>query len=334
MMEKQKLRQLAEKVNDYWIGRNPAVGNCAWERGAYMLGNIAAYEMTGRQDYLDYALLWADANGWRFYDDPDFNTTNADNKICGQSYLRLLELVPGRGTDEHILRSMEYTLNDPKCDYWWWVDTVYMALPFYNQMGVKYGDERYFEKVHRLFYNSRTERTCYDEKEYLWYRDQRFLPERERTAAGEKVFWSRGNGWVFAGLARTLAVLPAENPYYAEYLQVFRDMAARLRDLMKPDGAYATGLLDLTEFPDSETSGTALFTLGFLMGVRLGILEKDYLETAEKGFQWLTETAMEENGRIGRVQTVAWGPGPVKRESSNDYAVGTYLLILKELSQL
>ena len=70
------------------------------------------------------------------------------------------------------------------------------------------------------------------------------------------------------------------------------------------------------------------------MGVRLGILEPAYLETALRGFEWLTEMALEENGRIGWVQTVAWGPGPVKQECANDYAVGTYLLILKELAQL
>ena len=334
MMKKAELQALAEKVNDYWIGRHPAVGDCAWERGTYMLGNIAAYELTGRKSYLDYALLWADANGWRFYDDADYNTTNADNKICGQSYLRLLELAPGRGTDAHMLKSMEYTLNDSKNDYWWWVDTIYMALPYYTQMGVKYRDDRYFEKVHRLFVNSRIERSCYDERERLWYRDERFLPDRARTSGGEKVFWSRGNGWVFAGLARTLETMPEAQRYYSEYLEIFRAMAARLRELMKPDGAYATGLLDWEEFPDSETSGTALFTRGFLMGVRLGILEPAYLETALRGFEWLTEMALEENGRIGWVQTVAWGPGPVKQECANDYAVGTYLLILKELAQL
>ena len=85
------------------------------------------------------------------------------------------------------------------------------------------------------------------------YLDERFLPDRARSSGGEKVFWSRGNGWVFAGLARTLETMPEAQRYYSEYLEIFRAMAARLRELMKPDGAYATGLLDWEEFPDSET---------------------------------------------------------------------------------
>ena len=66
-MSKQEIIQLAEKVNDYWLTKNPDVGNCAWERGAYMIGNIAAYEIAGKSGYLDYALRWADANGWAFF---------------------------------------------------------------------------------------------------------------------------------------------------------------------------------------------------------------------------------------------------------------------------
>ena len=42
-MNKQEITALAEKVNDYWIAQNPAAGKCDWERGAYFLGDMAAY---------------------------------------------------------------------------------------------------------------------------------------------------------------------------------------------------------------------------------------------------------------------------------------------------
>jgi len=247
---------------------------------------------------LDYALKWANQNGWRFYKDDDYNTTNADNKICGQTYLTLLEINPEYGTDEHMLKSMEYTLNDGKNDYWWWVDTMYMVLPLYHRMSIKYKDDRYFEKAHKLFYNSRTERGCYDEEEHLWFRDERFLYDKASTITGKKVFWSRGNGWVFAGLARTLEILPEDNKYYNEYRTVFRDMADAIAKCMLPDGFWHTSLIEPAEYNMPETSGTAFFVLGFLIGVNLGILDKKYLKYAQCGFEGLVTQALDENGKL------------------------------------
>ena len=105
-------KDLAQKVNNYWQSEMPDSGICSWERSAYMLGNLAAYDLTGNEKFLSYALKWAQDNDWRFYDSADYYTTNADSILCGESYLRLMELFPGKGTDEHMLRTMENILND------------------------------------------------------------------------------------------------------------------------------------------------------------------------------------------------------------------------------
>ena len=333
-MNKSDIIQLAQKVNDYWLSRNPDVRDCGWERGAYMIGNIEAYKITRKKEYLDYALRWADNNEWRFYNDAEYKNTHADSHICGQSYLQLMDIVPGCGTDEHIIKSAEFTLSDSRNDYWWWIDAIYMALPLYTKMGIKYNDERYFEKAHKLFMNIKKERTCYDEIENLWFRDERYLPEKETTANGKKVFWSRGNGWVFAGIARALSIMPENHKYFKEYSEVFKNMASSLCKLQRDSGGYTTSLLAPEDFEQCESSGTALITLGYLMGVRMGILGKEYLEVAMKGFEWLNREALDENGRLGFVQLVAKAPGPVDKNGENDYAVGTYLLILKELYEL
>lgn len=332
-------KALAQKVNNYWQSEMPESGICSWERSAYMLGNLAAYDLTGNEKFLSYALKWAQDNDWRFYDSADYYTTNADSILCGESYLRLMELFPGKGTDEHMLRTMENILNDEKNDYWWWIDTIYMALPYFHIMGVRYGDVRYFEKAHRLFVNTRTERGLYDEDEHLWYRDDRFTPDKMLTKEGKKIFWGRGNGWVFAGLARTLEVIDEKCPYYEEYKKVFCDMAKRIKSFLRPDGGFTTGLLNPEDYPLSETSATSLFTLGFLIGVRIGLLDESYLDTALCGFKWLTQNALLESGRIGFVQGISWSPEKnwenydfeTKKMSTKDYAVGTYLLILKEV---
>lgn len=331
MRKADEIKALMEKVNDYWIAKNPEPGNCDWERAAYFLGNMAAYEILKKPEYLDYAVRWAEVNNWNFYNNQDHCTTNADTLSCGETYMDLMEKYGVEGRIDHIKKTMEWTAQDLKNDYWWWVDTIYMVLHFYNRMGLYFNDERLVDKAYRLYINSKKERRCYDEEEKLWFRDENFLPEVARTASGKKVFWSRGNGWVFAGIARTLEILPENHRYYGEYRRMYQGMADALRKCQCADGLWRTSLLDPEEFDMPESSGTALNVLGLLIGIRLGILSEDYIDCAWKGFEALTQIAVDENGRIGWVQVVASKPGTVEKESTNDYAVGTYLLICREL---
>ena len=331
MISIQDLKKSMERVNDYWIGQNPQTGDCAWERAAYFLGNTAAYEVLKKPQYLEYAVKWANANDWNFYDNGADRTTNADNLSCGETYLDLMEKYGIPGKMEHIRATMEWTARDPRNDYWWWVDTMYMALNFYNRAGLLFGDERLIDKAYRLYRNAKDERHLFDREEQLWFRDENFLPEKARTAGGKKVFWARGNGWVFAGLARTLRTLPVQQKYYEEYKEVYMGMAAALRNCQCGDGFWHTSLTEPEEYDMPETSGTVLIVLGMLIGVRLGVLPGDYMECALRGFDALNREAVEESGRIGWVQVVALKPGPVKKEAANDYAVGTWLLACREL---
>ena len=50
------------------------------------------------------------------------------------------------------------------------------------------------------------DRFLFDPAEHLFYRDSRFFERRDDRQ--RKLFWSRGNGWVFAGLARIIPLLP------------------------------------------------------------------------------------------------------------------------------
>ena len=250
------LKERMERVNDYWIAQNPEPGNCAWERAAYFLGNMAAIEVLKKPRYLEYAVEWAQANHWNFYDNAAHCTVNADNVSCGETYLDLMENYGILGKMEHIRATMEWTASDPHNDYWWWVDTMYMALHFYNRMGLLLEDNRLIDKAYRLYLNAKEERHLYDREEKLWFRDENFLPEIARTAGGRKVFWARGNGWVFAGLARTLRTLPPEQKYYREYREVFTGMAQALEKCQCGDGFWRTSLLEPEEYPMPETSGT------------------------------------------------------------------------------
>lgn len=333
-MNIEQIKNNVKKVNDYWLAQHPESGNCAWERSCYMLGELDAYRITGDKRYLDFAKKWAEDNSWSFFNDEEHKNTNADDNLCGEVYLDLIDEFGVQGTTEHMDKTLEWVVNDENNDYWWWVDTFYMALNFYNRVGVRNNDARFFDKAYRLYRNSKTERTCYDADEALWYRDERFLPDKMLNKDGKKIFWSRGNGWVFAGLARTLETLPQDNKYYAEYLCVFKSMAKRLKALQIDDGFWHSDLLSPEIYDMPEVSGTVLFALGMLKGINAGILGDEYTECAIKAYRAITDTAINKDGRIGWVQIVAWDPGPVAEENTNDYAVGTYIKVCRELIKL
>lgn len=187
-MNMDEIRRQMEKVNDYWISQTPDSGDCAWERAAYFLGNMAAYEVLQKPEYLQRAIDWANDNHWNFYKNEDFSTTNADNLSCGETYLDLILRYQVPGDMEKMVKTMHFAAEDPANDYWWWVDTMYMALNFYNRMGLYLQDARLTEKAWKLFTNSRRERGCYDEAVHLWFRDENFLPDKARTRSGKKVF--------------------------------------------------------------------------------------------------------------------------------------------------
>ena len=59
---------------------------------------------------------------------------------------------------------------------------------------------KYLDLANRLWW--KTTNYFYDETSICTIRDSRYFDTREKN--GKKVFWSRGNGWVLAGLARMM----------------------------------------------------------------------------------------------------------------------------------
>ena len=155
----------------------------------------------------------------------------------------------------------------------------------------------------------------YDEESALFYRDGKYIYPKHKTNQGLKDFWSRGNGWVFAGLAKVLQDLPENDAHRAEYM--------------------TRSLLDPVQAPGRETSGTAFFTYGYLWGVNNGFLDKStYEPVIKQGWKYLTEIALQPNGKIGYVQPIGERADQHKNvgpETTADFGVGAFLLAGSEM---
>jgi rhamnogalacturonyl hydrolase YesR len=324
------------EVNDQWQAIHVYPGDAAWENATYMIGNLAAATALDEPRYLDYALAWAERH--RYQVNGPTTTRNADNHAAGQVYLALFERDRDPARIADITASLDNVIRAGDFQDWYWIDAQFMASPTFAYLGALFEQPRYTDAMYKLFTDARDRRQLFDTSVGLWYRDENYLYPDNTTDSGEKIFWSRGNGWVFASLVRTLEHLAVDSPYRAAYEDTLRAMAAALAKVQRSDGLWNVSLADPDDYPGPEASGTAFFAYGMAWGINAGLLERDvYLPVVENAWRGLVTVAVRADGELGYVQGVGEKPGssqPVTLHSTHDYGVGAFLLAGTEVGKL
>ena len=205
---------------------------------------------------------------------------------------------------------------------WCWCDALFMAPASWMATSRITGDPRYRDYAETEYWASKD--YLFDQDEHLFFRDSRFFDQR--GPHGEKIFWGRGNGWVFAGLINILRELPRDHPNRMRYQALFIEMADKLLTRQRSDGFWATSLMAPPEWSVANSSSTALFTYGMASGVSLELLDRQrFAMAATRGWNALV-AAVDANGRLGRVQQPGDRPGPVDVNDFQPYGSGGLLL--------
>ncbi|TDH25641.1 glycoside hydrolase family 88 protein [Segetibacter sp. 3557_3] len=312
-----------------------------WTRAVYYEGLMALHAIDPQKKYYDYAVSWGEKHNWGLRSSP--TTRNADDQACGQTYIDLYRIDKKPERIKDIKTSIDLMVKSEKNDDWNWIDALQMAMPVFTRLGVLYSDTNYFRKMYDLYAFSKYQhggKGLYNPADRLWWRDKDFVPPYKEPN-GEDCYWSRGNGWVFAALVRTLDMLPENDPHYNEYMTDFKNMADALIPLQRKDGFWNVSLHDSTNFGGKETSGTALFAYGFAWGLNKGIFDrKTYYPVVVKAWKAMTKDAVHPNGFLGYVQGTGKEPKdgqPVSYTSKpdfEDYGLGCFLLAGTEVYKL
>ena len=205
---------------------------------------------------------------------------------------------------------------------WAWCDAMFMGPTSFSYLASATHDQKYLDFAVKMWW--KTYDYLYDPTEHLYFRDGSYLNKKEKN--GQKVFWSRGNGWVMAGLVRVIDNMPANYPDRPKFIQLYKDMAARVAGLQQPDGSWHASLLDPASYPIKETSGTGFFTYSLLWGLNNGILDKQtYWPVVQKAWTALS-AAVHPDGMLGYIQHVGAAPDKVDENSTEIYGVGAFLL--------
>jgi rhamnogalacturonyl hydrolase YesR len=344
------LKQM-ESANGYFMDKWPDTGKTIvtnkerpsniWTRGVYYEGLMALHEIDPKDIYYNYAYSWSDFHKWSFRNGSA--NRNADDYCAAQTYIDLYNLEPDSKKLKSTRATMNMLLNTPQLDDWSWIDAIQMGMPVFAKMGVLEKDNRYFEKMYAMYMYSRNkhgDHGLYNPKDGLWWRDADFDPPYKEPN-GEDCYWSRGNGWVIAALAKVLTIIPENAPHREQYVTDLKAMAAALVPIQRADGFWNVSLHDPTNFGEKEASGTALFVYGITYGINSGILKKEtYLPVVQKAWKALTTESLHDNGFLGYLQSTGKEPKdgqPLtydKIPDFEDYGLGCFLLAGSEIYKM
>lgn len=337
-LEPQAILRVMTAVADWQLAHPSQHQAYEWQVAPFWAGLFALAPLSADADRYLGAIRQAGAShGW----EPGPRPFHADDYAVTQSYFLLY-------TREHDRRTIEPTLarfdawlrtpfdeslhfsNEKTAREWVWCDALFMAPPALALATRVTGNPSYADLMNRLWW--KTTDYLYDTEEHLYYRDSRFFEQREPN--GRKVFWSRGNAWVLAGLARVLRYLPEDYPSRPRFVALFQEMARRVAGLQGDDGYWRASLLDPASRPAPETSGTGFFTYALAWGVNEGLLDRAAFEPAvRKGWKALVH-AVQPTGMLGYVQHVGDRPGDTGPDDTEPYGVGAFLLAGSEVYRL
>lgn len=210
---------------------------------------------------------------------------------------------------------------------WAWCDALFMGPPALAYLYSATGEQKYLDIADKLWW--KTTDYLYESSEHLYFRDQSYFAKTEKN--GAKVFWSRGNGWVLAGLVRVLENMPKDYPDHGRFVKLYKELATRVKNLQQPDGSWHASLLDPASYPIKETSGTGFYCYAMMWGINHGILEKDdFLPAVKKAWTTLN-SCVHPDGMLGYVQPIGASPDKVTEDSTEIYGVGGFLLAGSEI---
>lgn len=306
-----------------------------WEMGVFYHGLWALAQRSDRAVYGEALRHLGRANGWQLGE----RVHHADDHVVGYLYLSLHE----RDRDPEQLAGVQSRFDwirrhrpaQPMTiargqDRWTWCDALFMAGPVWARLARVTRDPAYLDHLDAEWWA--VVEHLYAPGQRLFFRDATFFDRRE--ANGAPVFWSRGNGWVLAALARVLEELPADRVNRERYADLFRSMAERVVALQPADGLWRSSLLEVAAYPEPEVSGSALFCYALASGINGGFLERARYEPVVRRTWTALAAKVQSDGRLGYVQQPSAQPGRATEWSTAPYGVGAFLLAGAEVARL
>lgn len=307
-----------------------------WTNAALYVGMVKWAEMADTDHYYKWLKSVGEEQNWKLH----WRKYMADDLAVGQMYIELYRKYNDTAMLGKTQRHFDWIMENPSQEpitldnykhiqRWTWCDALFMAPPVFAKLANITGNPEYTDFM-LAEYEATTEH-LFDTDESLYYRDNSYIGKLDQ---GHKIFWSRGNGWVFGGLTLLMEEYPKGSEPYNYFLDIYKKMAKTIISIQTEQGHWAMSLLAADLYPTPETSGTSFFTFGLAWGINNGILDYETYEPAvRKGWNCLT-SHITNDGMLGYVQPIGAAPGKAWPDKTEVYGTGAFLSAGSEVYKL
>lgn len=315
-MQASELRDVIDRVINYTMTRQ--VERTTWEKASAMSGMLAwqnekAHAVTKR--WLERAVATQNSEGNLNYSDREeyphghskvLTPTASLSSSLGFPLLLMYERTKDKTLLDGAKRQIDALMKAPRTSgggVWGrqegpelWIDYIYMICPFLAKYGAISGEKKYTDEayVQFLVHAKHCVDTDTDLGRHCWCEKPNHFPQ--------SMLWARGNGWLVAGGVDLVALAPDHASAKATKEQVARTLKA-MKDLQDASG-YMRHILD---DPNSklEASATLMYAYAAIRAVDLGIVGKEFEDSAKRAFLGVAGVV----GEDGAVMGVAVPPG-------------------------
>ena len=351
-----------QKVADWQLANPGKYGPKHWAQTAFYPGVMALGRIDGGGKYIEAMKAIGEKNRWQLHE-VTRGGYHADGHMVAQTYCELYEIfrdpqmiAPTKAQFDRILadpdkrpvgfhhprlrqiitgvkEEPDTTPKDPTAVTkmrFWWADSLFMAPPSWLLMFKITGEKKYMEFAVNEW--KAAGELLYRPEDGLFDRD--VYQATKRDPSGKKLYWARANGWVIAGLVRVLQIMPAEHPARPFFEKQFTEMLTAIAKLQQEDGLWRSNLVNPTQFPIGEASGSGFFTYAYAWGVNNGLLDRAKFEPIINRAWHGLVACVEPDGKLTHVQPEGSGPDNFESKSSVPYGAGAFLLAGSEIYKL
>ncbi|MFT4006926.1 MAG: glycoside hydrolase family 88 protein [Lacrimispora sp.] len=281
--------------------------NCwEWPQGVGLFGLYKYYEVSKKEEVLDFLLRWYDKRIEEGILERNVNTTSPMltltylyEKTGKEEYLAFIEewadwimkekklLRTGDGCFQHMITG------DPNDDEIL-IDTLFMAVLFLARTGKLLGREDYIaEADYQILSHIKY---LLNKEERLFYHGFNF--KRNDNYGG--ILWGRGNCWYTVVVMELMEEVSLDEGLKRYFLNVYENQVNALKQYAdSKTGLWHTIINEASSY--IEISASAAFLYGIMKGVRLGILKREeFWDFIQKSMESLMDY-IEEDGTVGNV---------------------------------
>ncbi|WP_159884803.1 glycoside hydrolase family 88/105 protein [Paenibacillus puerhi] len=230
-----------------------------WSCGVAYYGICKAWEVTRKQEYIDFLVKWVDE-----YLELGLPPLMVNACAMGHTMLTLHEATGDSRYLDLAVKKAEYLRNDAirfgegvfqhtvssKNDFpeQAWADTLFMAAYFLLRLGYKVDNKAYIEDALNQYYWH--EEYLQDMKTNLFYHAWDNVRQDHLSA----IYWGRANAWASYTMAQASKML---NPFMPMWMQIggaLSDQLSALVRLQSQEGLWRTVLDDDTSYLETSAS--------------------------------------------------------------------------------